>query len=523
MIRLKSKTTLIIALTIILTTSSGAYYKYKHSNEEKIKLTNTQTTENLYSTNIIKTLSREVEKIDPNMIEIKQLNAINDSISIMFGDTKGAKITVKALNTNTEDERLKTGVEGDKQALIENLAKGRWFIYITKVEYTDGTTSDKVSGITPLQIGVVNVTGSENLEPPNVEDADGNIVTNNAIKKPILRFDNLKPLLEQTSEIASITSTTITVAPYKYTKNDVEAVQYYIKDSTQKIETDSYPFSQISKHTFEKLRPNTEYTVGYRVLNSSKTLESGSIIQGEWSEYTTVKIFTNASKKLMAVQGEITNGVLELKIHENINYSLPYYKIKVLPATVTPEQVQITDSMKIKSKTGEDITDQLIHLNTLYVEGLKANETYKVYATEVEGTNGYLVNTVPGSDDTSDYQAISIGTITMAIKDANSGSVAETILNLPDNELPKEITSLPKGQLKDILNEVAKTDRKRAATLYMKYVGIDTVITNYTKGFDISKYTRLDSTVYMTAEGYLECIEYVEYKQLEEQTTFKLQ
>lgn len=521
--KLRSKITLIIALTLTITTSTGAYYKYKQANKDKMKFTNTQANENLNSTNLIKTLSKEADKINPNMITIKQINAINNSISLMFGDTKGAKVTIKALNTNTDDEVLQSNIEGDQQVLLDNLAKGRWFVYIIGVEYADGTTSDEVSLIKPLQIGVVNVTGSENLEPPNEEDANGDIVTNRAIKNPILRYDSSKSIVDQTSEIIKITSTSITISPYKYSKNDVESVQYYIKDATQKTETDSYPFSQIAKHTFENLRPNTEYTIGYRVLNSSKTLESGTKIQGEWSDYTTVKVYTNASKNLVAMQGEINNNLLELKIHENVNYSLPCYKVKVLHSSITPAQAQFTDSMKIKSKTGQDITGQLIRLNAVYAEGLKPGETYHVYVTDVEGLNKQLVTTIPGSSDNSDTKITLIGTATITTNDADSNSVADKILELQGNNLPQEIANLSKSKLKDIFNEVAKTDRKRAATLYIKYVGIDNVVTNYTKDFDISKYTRLDSTTYMTTVGYLECIEYIEYKQIESQPVFKLQ
>lgn len=499
---------LIITLATSITLTACKEKEIQYGNKSHKEFTGQITTENRLATNI-KTLRSVNIAIED--IKTTSLHAYKDNVTIGFSDLKGATVEVSFIHFVNGSTILKK-IDNSTPVTISNVPDGRYLTYITKLTYSDGTISDKVSTIKPLYLGDVVVDESGKDEAYD-KDENGTLI-NNTIKTPILRYNSSIQLSAQTSEIKEIGSESITIAPYPYLKSKMESVQFVLIDKLGRKESEVKLVDSLQSYTFDKLQPNSEYTIGYRVLNRTMQDKEGNDIEGVWSNYITTKVYTNASKKLSVTQGDYKDGVLELHVTANINETMPYYMLKIMPTHTAPTNIisgQATVS--VVDKNGVDVTKSMTISDTLYVKGLKPEEVQSVYVTDVKGVNMFKVPTIPNAEEGSDAAIVKVADIAIATLTTSDADLAALLYNTESLELPIEFKGITNTKLKSVLNELANKDRVKAARFYKELIGIDNVKTVYNKDFNIKSYTRLTGNIYYSNSGPINCIEYVEYKQ----------
>lgn len=508
-----------LSSAIVLAISGSAFALHSlNTDKSKIELSNAGFGTPLLNTIAVQEPS-ELVKINASDIKLDNMYTSVNTLTFTIGDLQGALIDLKLINADSQAERIYTNIEGKKQITNSNLDTGRWLIYVTKIAYLDGTTLSGVSTISPYLLKSVVVTDKDNVETPPEIGEGGAPVINDAIKQPVLRYDSSKSILNQISEIKSIASTVVSLSPYTYSNSDVDGVQFIIIDDNDRVESPVMALTPNEPYKFENLQPNTTYKIGYRVLNSTKYTEDNTKIEGAWSNYTTVEVTTNASKQLAVTKGEYKDNRLELYINSSINKVMPFYKIKILPITVNIRDVLSTpSSVKIKNARGEDATNSFVNTNLLYVDGLTPNGTnadteYAVYITDVTGTNNFTVTSNPVALKGTDSYIGYITNIKITADMITDKNLAKRILESDISELPSDMKELPKTKIVNVLNEVAVTDRLKAARIYYSEFGSSEVVTQHTASFNMNDYARLTSNIYYNKNGSLKCIKYIEYKQ----------
>lgn len=458
-------------------------------------------------------LTSDVIKLEPVDIPINNLYNSSGKITFKLGDLSGAKMDIKLLNADTEKELIKTNLTSYADCIFDNLTDGRWFLYCTKLVYADGSENSSLTTFSPYLLRDI-ILAKDTSKLPPATDSSGAVVVNDAIKTPILRYNPKENLVNQKSEIKNITSSTVSILPYEYSNDEISGIQYKLIEGSNINESIVLSPGDSKAFTFDKLQPNKTYSIGYRVLNADKTSADDKQIKGVWSEYAMTTVTTNASKSLTIAQGiyKADTNELAISIGAKTNETLPLYKIKVLPTTISSKDVLSSEQkVIIYNESGTNVTNTLTKSQNLTIKGLELGQVYTIYVTEVLGANGILVKSSPVAEADSDNAFVASVSVRVSNDVASFDQLAAYLINSKTETLPNDIASLSDDKIKSVLDIVGKTDITLAGKLYYNKFGVDTFITS-NMAFDKTKYINIKGNIYISKTAPLKCVEYITYK-----------